>query len=114
MTTGNIESIRIDGQNGLSDHRSVSCTIAKNKIDNGPGYWRFNNHLLEIPEMLFRMTHRIRWTIRNYATEKLPHDATDQQLTEAPSSLPPQLLMDMVLCDARAYAIKFVATLETW
>ena len=49
-TTGYIESIRIDGQNGLSDHRSVSCTIAKNKIDNSPRFWRFNNHLLENPD----------------------------------------------------------------
>ena len=60
--------------------------------------------------MLFGMTNRIRRTIRNYATEDLPHDITDQQLSAAPSSLSPQLLMDMVLCDARAYAIKFVAT----
>ena len=101
-TVGYIEAIRIDGHNGLSDHRSFSCTIAKNKIENGPGYWRFNNQLLENPEMLFGMTHRIRRTIRNYATEKLPNDITDQKLTESPSSLSPVLLMDMVLCDARA------------
>ena len=62
-TAGYIEAIRIDGQTGLSDHRSFSCTIAKNKIENGPGYWRFNNQLLENPEMLFEMTHRIRRTI---------------------------------------------------
>ena len=59
---------------------------------------------------LFGMTHRLRWTIRDYAKEKLSHDMTDQQITQAPSSLTPQLLMDMVLCDARAYSIKFTAT----
>ena len=35
---------------------------------------------------------------------------TDQQITESPSTLSPQLLIDMILCDARAYTIKFTAT----
>ena len=42
-TAGYIEAIRIDGYTGLSDHRSFSFTIAKNKIKNGPGFWPFNN-----------------------------------------------------------------------
>ena len=109
-TSGYIEAIRIDGMTGLSDHRSFSFTIAKNKIENGPGYWRFNNHLLENPEFQCGMTHRIRHTIRNYAREKLPLDWTDQQISQAPSTLEPPLLMDMILCDARAYSIKFIAT----
>ena len=40
-TMGYIESIRIENQTSLSDHRPISFTIAKNKIENGPGYWRF-------------------------------------------------------------------------
>ena len=59
QTTGYIESIRIDSQSSLSDHTPLSCTIVKNKIENGPGYWRYNNNLLEDPEMLFGMTHRL-------------------------------------------------------
>ena len=110
QTTGYIESIRIDNLTSLSDHRPVSCTIVKNKTESGPGYWHFNNNLLENPEMLFGMTHRIRRTIRNYLKHELPHDITDQQLTEAESHLTPTELMDMVLLDARAYTINFVAT----
>ena len=60
--------------------------------------------------MLFGMTQRIRRTIRNHLKHEIPHDATDQQLTEAESLLTPTELMDMVLLDARAYSIKFVAT----
>ena len=56
------------------------------------------------------MTHRIRCTVRNYAKESLPLDWTDQQISEAPSTLEPPLLMDMIICDARAYSIKFMAT----
>ena len=99
-----------DGPTNLSDHRSFSFTIAKHKIENGPGYWRFNNHLLENTEFIFGKTQRIRRTIRNYATENLPTEWNDQQISEAPSKLEPQHLMDMILCDARAYAIKFMAT----
>ncbi len=51
QTTGYIESIRIDNLTSLSDHRPISCTIVKNKTESGPGYWRFNNNLLENPEM---------------------------------------------------------------
>ena len=83
-------TIRIDSQTGLSDHRSFYCTIAKNKIENGPGYWRFNNQLLENPEILIGMTHRIRQ--KNYVKQELPHDITDQQLTEALSILLPPLI----------------------
>jgi hypothetical protein len=56
QTTGYIEAIRIETQSKLSDHRPISCTIAKNKTEHGPGYWRFNNNLLQEPEMLFGMT----------------------------------------------------------
>ena len=37
-TMGYIESIRIENQTSLSDHRSLSFTIVKNKVENGPGY----------------------------------------------------------------------------
>ena len=60
--------------------------------------------------MLFGMTHRLRQTFKNHLAHDLPHDATDQQLSEAKSHLTPQQLMDMVLLDARAYTIKYVAT----
>ena len=43
---GYIESVWIYNQNSLSDHRPISFTIAKNKTENGPGYWRFENDLL--------------------------------------------------------------------
>ncbi len=56
------------------------------------------------------MTNRIRRTIRDHLVHELPHDASDQQLSEAESILSPTELMDMVLLDARAYSIKFVAT----
>ena len=46
-TLGYIESIIIENQTSLPDHRPLSFTIAKNKIENGPGYWRFENDLLE-------------------------------------------------------------------
>ena len=51
--------------------------------------------------MLFGMTHRIRRTIRDHLVNELPHDASDQQLSEAESTLSPTELMDMVLFDAR-------------
>ena len=35
-TVGYIEAIRIDNQTSLSENRSFSCTIAKNKIEKGP------------------------------------------------------------------------------
>ena len=52
-TLGYIESVRIDNQTSLSDHRPISFTIAKNKIENGPGYWRFENELLNQAELTF-------------------------------------------------------------
>ena len=57
------------------------------------------------------MTHRLRHTIRdNLTNEDLPHTLNNQEISLAPSKLVPQLLMDMILCDARAYSIKFMAT----
>ncbi len=50
------------------------------------------------------MTQIIRRKIRNHLKHELPHDATDQQITEADSHLTPTEL------DARAYSIKYVAT----
>ena len=35
---------------------------------------------------------------------------TDPQISQAPSDLEPPQLMDMILCDARGYSIKFAAT----
>ena len=37
-TMGYIESIRLDGITGLSDHISFSFIISKNTVVNGPGY----------------------------------------------------------------------------
>merc|ERR1712059_207843 len=84
-------------------------TISKNKVDNGPGYWRFNNHLLETPEFQFGMEQRIKRTIKTYVADELPPNPTDQQIAQSTSTLAPQLLMDMILCIARAYSIKFTA-----
>ncbi len=87
QTTGYIQSVRIDSLSSLSDHMPISCTIVKNKTEAGPGYWLFDNRLLENPEMLFGMTHRIRRTIRDHLKHEIPQDATEQQLTEAESVL---------------------------
>jgi hypothetical protein len=92
QTAGYIQAVRIGTLTSLSDHRPISCTIVKNKAESGPGYWRYDNKLLENPEMLFGMTHRIRRTIRNHLKEELPHDATDMQLSQAESILSPPIL----------------------
>merc|ERR1712082_41936 len=110
QTAGYIQAVRIGTLTSLSDHRPISCTIVKNKAEAGPGYWRYDNKLLENPEMIFGMTHRIRQTIRNNLKDELPNDATDIQLSQAESILSPPQLMDMILLDARTYSIKFVAT----
>ena len=60
--------------------------------------------------MLFDMTHRLRQNIREHFVHNLPHDATDQQLIEAESHISKQNLIYMVILDARAYTIKYVAT----
>merc|ERR1712059_20468 len=76
-------------------------TISKNKVESGPGCWRFNNHLLETPEFQFGMEQRIKRTIKTYVADELPQDPSDQQIAQSNSTLAPQLLMDMILCDAR-------------
>ena len=75
-TKGYNESIRIENQTSLSEHRPISFTIAKNKIENGPGYWRFENDLLNQAEFTFGMSNRILKTIRdNPMKENLQEDA---------------------------------------
>ena len=107
-TLGYIESVRIDNQTSLSDHRPISFTIAKNKIENGPGYWRFENELLNQPEFTFGMSNRILKTIKDNPMKENPPE--NPQQTQANSDkLKPQQLMDMILLDARAYTIKYTA-----
>merc|ERR1712059_53860 len=108
-TTGYIEAIRIGDRSSLSDHRPLHFTIEKNKVESGPGYWRFNNNLLETPEFHFGMEQTIKRTINTYASEAMPPNPTDQQIAQSTSTLAPQLLMDIILCEARAYSIKFTA-----
>ena len=112
-TMGYIESIRIDNQTSLSDHRPISFTIAKNKIENGPGYWRFENDLLNQAEFTFGMSNRILKTIKDKPMKKNPQENAGndpQQPQDTPQKLKPQQLMDMILLDARAYTIKYTAT----
>ena len=71
-TLGQVESVRIDNQNSLSDHRPISFTIAKNKFENGPGYWRFKNELLNQAEFTFGMSNRIRKTIQDNPMKENP------------------------------------------
>merc|ERR1712239_36733 len=47
QTAGYIQAVRIGSLTSLSDHRPISCTIVKNKAESGPGYWRYDNKLLE-------------------------------------------------------------------
>ena len=58
-TMGHIEAIRIENYSTLSDHRPISFKIVKNYVENGPGYWRFDNDLITNPEFFFGTTHRI-------------------------------------------------------
>ena len=111
-TMGYIESIRIENQTSLSDHRIISFTIAKNKIENGSGYWRFKNDLVNQAEFTFGMSNRIIKTIKDNPMKKKPQEDTEkdpQQPQKTPQKLKPQHLMDMILLDAKAYTIKYTA-----
>jgi hypothetical protein len=110
QTPGYMESVWIDNQTSLSDHRPISFTIAKNKIENGPGYWRFDNELLNQPEFTFGMSNRILKTIKDnpaITTPPLPNTPRDPRDQD---KLKPPHLMDMILMDARTYTIKYTAT----
>ena len=110
QTLGYIESVWIDNQTSLSDPRPIYFTIAKNKVENGPGYWRFENELLNQPEFTFGMSNRILKTIRDNPTIENPPQNNNPLHPHDPNKLKPQQLMDMILLDARAYTIKYTAT----
>ena len=86
-TLGYIESIIIENQTSLPDHRPLSFTIAKNKIENGPGYWRFENYLLNQAEFTFGMSNIIQKTIRDNPMKENLQEYTNpkpQQSQETP------------------------------
>ena len=80
-TMGYIETIRIENQTSLSDHRPLSFMIVKNKVENGPGYWRFDNDLLTKVEFIYGMTYRIQRTIKDKLKDDPTADLTPQQLS---------------------------------
>ena len=110
QTLGYVESVWIDNHTSLSDHRPISFTIAKNKIENGPGYWRFENELLNQPEFTFGMSNRILKTIKDNPIIANPPQHNNPIYPRDDDKLKPQQLMDMILMDARTYTIKYTAT----
>ena len=85
QTLGYIESVRIVNQTSLSDHIHISFTISKNKVENGPGYWRFENELLNQPEFTFGMSNRILKTIKDNPTIENPQENNAPQHPHDPT-----------------------------
>ena len=48
------------------DHRPIILNIDFNKVERGPGYWKFNNAMLEEPEYLDKVRDQIAWTLYEY------------------------------------------------
>ena len=48
------------------DHRPIILNIDFNKVKRGPGYWKFNNAMLEEPEYLDKVRDQIAWTVYEY------------------------------------------------
>ena len=69
--------------------------------------------MLNQAEFTFGMSNRILKTIKDNPMKENPQEDTGndpQQPQDTPQKLKPQLLMDMILLDARAYTIKYTAT----
>ena len=47
------------------DHRPVILNVDFNKVDRGPGYWKFNNSMLDEPEFLTKVKEQIACTLCN-------------------------------------------------
>ena len=54
------------------DHRPVILNVDFNKVDRGPGYWKFNNSRLEEPEFLTKVKEQIACTLYNYQALETP------------------------------------------
>lgn len=72
----------------LSDHSLLSVTLEESPQERGPGYWRFNNQLLEDPEFIRKMNDHIATTLR---------DETDN----------PMLLWEWVKYKIRQFCIQY-------
>ena len=48
------------------DHRPIILNVDFNKVERGPGYWKFNNAMLDEPEYLDKVRDQIAWTLYEY------------------------------------------------
>ena len=54
------------------DHRPVIMNIDFNKVKRGPGYWKFNNSMLNEADFLRKVREQIAWTLSEYQDTATP------------------------------------------
>ena len=54
------------------DHRPIMLNLDFNKVKRGPGYWKFNNAMLEEPDFIIKVREQIAWTLYEYQKLETP------------------------------------------
>ena len=96
------------------DHRPVILNLDFNKVNRGPGYWKFNNCMLEEPEFINMVREQIAFVLMEYQALETPESTplttrqiymmTPMQQAEIPLSINPHQFLEFLL-----FAIKGVA-----
>ena len=69
------------------DHRPIILNVDFNKVERGPGYWKFNNAMLDEPEYLDKVRDQIAWTLYEYQSLETP-DSIPIPLSELKAMTP--------------------------
>ena len=99
------------------DHRPVLLNVDFNKVDRGPGYWKFNNSMLEEPDFLKRVKEQIACTLFNYQAAETPESnlldiheilaMTPAQQAEINLTLNPHQFLEYLLFSIKGVARKY-------
>ena len=99
------------------DHRPVLLNVDFNKVDRGPGYWKFNNSMLEKPDFLKKVREQIAYTLLNYQAAETPEsillnihqilDMTPAQQAEIKITLNPHQFLEYLLFSIKGVARKY-------
>ena len=99
------------------DHRPVILNVDFNKVDRGPGYWKFNNSMLDEPDFLTKVKEQIAGTLFNYQALETPESnpldiheilsMTPAQQAEINMSLNPHQFLEFLLFSIKGVARKY-------
>ena len=94
----------------LSDHRTIHLHLSSSPLTRGRGFWRLNNDLLKNTDFIAVFNKTIADTMKSSSKDlKDIETPTAEQCSNATFNINSTLLHDVILMEARAFALKFTA-----